>query len=232
MNRLLGDAAAAASAATWQERQSLKLHQAIRRGDARDCQALLSDSQEQQILNPNHVSVAQKATHNRVPLHLAVLGGHSQVCQVLLNQPTIRVNVRDRDNATPLALAAKGGHENICKDLLKAGADPNIITNHGVSALHYAVERQYENICRILLHAGADPNTKTTPQGDTPLHVATRQAYLGIVELLVGYGASLETRNAQGQTPIFAAHAQGGGGAIMAKKKWILRSPTRQFAYW
>lgn len=70
-----------------------------------------------------------------------------------------------------------------------------------------AVHSQKPGIVDVLLNRGVDVNYRFG--GDTPLHMVARWANLEdameLLRLLVGRGAGLEVRDAQGRTPLFLA---------------------------
>lgn len=59
-----------------------------------------------------------------------------------------------------------------------------------------------------LLQHGASVNSRTEEEDDTALHVAARHGLTDHVQLLLRYGAELEAKNEEGQTPLNAACAQ------------------------
>ena len=58
----------------------------------------------------------------------------------------------------PLIIAAHYGRTKLLGELLRRGADPNIRTKHGETALHRAAHMGRLEICAMLLGAGADPS--------------------------------------------------------------------------
>jgi ankyrin repeat protein len=54
------------------------------------------------------------------------------------------------------------------------------------------------------LAAGDDPNASDR-RGFTPLHLAAQEGALGVAQLLIGRGASVDQSNAFGNTPLFVA---------------------------
>lgn len=59
-----------------------------------------------------------------------------------------------------------------------------------------------------LLQHGASVNSRTEEEDDTALHIAARHGLTDHVQLLLRYGAELEAKNEEGQTPLNAACAQ------------------------
>jgi uncharacterized protein len=116
--------------------------------------------------------------------------------------------------------AAFHGHWQLCEFLLENGASTRFADPlTGETPLHSALTNddrlRYDLVAQVLLRAGADPNAATKPgeptgafmrdaktRGETPLH---RGALFGTAEtiaLLLNAGASRESLDAHGETPL------------------------------
>lgn len=71
--------------------------------------------------------------------------------------------------------------------LLKYGADVNYMDNDLLTPMYYARSRQ---VAELLLTNGAKVNAEN-PEGTTPLHVAAEFCYLGLIQVLVEFGADI-----------------------------------------
>lgn len=119
-----------------------------------------------------------------------------------------------------LNAAAFHGHWRLCEFLLERGADANhVLAETGETPLHGALSRANrpgnELAAQVLLEHGADP-TRTTHAGvvtgalmrdartsaETPLHRAAAFASASMIERLVAAGASIDARDAHGDTPL------------------------------
>ncbi|RHW17895.1 ankyrin repeat domain-containing protein [Sphingomonas gilva] len=116
--------------------------------------------------------------------------------------------------------AAFHGHWQLTAFLLECGADPNHpLADNGETPLHAALCRRdsvtHDRVVRVLLDAGADPNRTTTPgvetgcymrdtltRGETPLHRAATCALPQTIEALIAAGATIDARDAHGETPL------------------------------
>ena len=114
----------------------------------------------------------------------------------------IDVNAQDRSGFTALTSAAAINHREIVAFLLDAGADVDVATNEGVTALHCAKDPQ---IIQALLGHGADPN-RAANYGHRPLHLACgRQWDERQARALVNAGADVNATNESGETPLHLA---------------------------
>ncbi|GBG30076.1 Ankyrin repeat domain-containing protein 1 [Hondaea fermentalgiana] len=74
----------------------------------------------------------------RTALHTAAAKGHKDVVMLLLSQPEIRIDCLDAQGRTPLHLAARLRKPEAARVLLRKGADPDLLTADGQSALDLA----------------------------------------------------------------------------------------------
>ena len=139
----------------------------------------------------------------------------------------------NRIGATPFLLAAKAGDAALMRVLLKNGADPNIPTRAGVSALMVAAgnyqkrgedsptEEEALEAVKLCIDLGMDVNA-ADKGGNAALHGAARTWQNDIVRYLVAHGAKLDQRTAPkklksgetepGLTPLGVAYGGGLGG--------------------
>lgn len=106
---------------------------------------------------------------------------------------------------SPLYLAAQRGHESIVKLLLQYKVDLSLplvvaasegsydppLVSPPTREIFQRVPERYERIVRLLLEHGANPNSMA-PTNLTALALAIRSKNLGIVSLLLKYGAELD----------------------------------------
>jgi hypothetical protein len=90
-----------------------------------------------------------------------------------------------------------------------------MVDSNNWSALHVACLAPHHDVVQVLLSASppADPNLKTAGSMTTPLHYLVRHTYSPQLEqsirLLLSKGASLESRNNYGETPLHYAVMKG-----------------------
>ena len=125
------------------------------------------------------------------------------------------------DGFTALHLAAFFGHPETVGLLIERGAPVDAWTSNTFhnQPLHAAVAGSDPPtriaIARLLLDAGAEPGTQQS-DGSTPLMSAAHNGDEALVDLLVGAGADLTTRDQSGRTA--ADHAREAGRDEFTKK--------------
>lgn len=105
--------------------------------------------------------------------------------------------------------------------LLSRGADANLAASNGITPLKAAAMIGSQEILRILLEKNANPNV-ADDDGFTPLHFATQQAIIETercsletettsrIEMLLRFGAHVDSQNNFGITPLMMACEMGG----------------------
>lgn len=101
--------------------------------------------------------------------------------------------------------------------LLQHKADPNVrcpCLERGcelplqlaVSCTGYVRQSDRCQVVQALLEAGADPSVRRTDQeGNTPLHDAVRRGDVGVVQILLRYGAAVNALNFFNEAPLLLA---------------------------
>ena len=122
------------------------------------------------------------------------------------------VNEVDGEGNTPLLIAVLSRQLKLVEELLKLGADPNKARPDGKGPLFGSVRVGDEQIAKILLKAGAEidaplsmEHNGTSVDGCTALYIAAYLGHLPSCKVLLNGGASLETANDLGYTPLMAA---------------------------
>jgi ankyrin repeat protein len=126
-------------------------------------------------------------------------------------QRTTEINYQDYYGATPLIMSSREGHVKIAEILIEAGADVNIQTSYGETAL-IVIAMFYENteqirIAEKLIDNGADVNLQNK-YGETALFFAVYMGYYDLIDILLENGADMNIQNFDtGDTVIMFAAA-------------------------
>jgi ankyrin repeat protein len=121
------------------------------------------------------------------------------------------------DGQTPFVRAALSGDIEVMRLLLESGADPNIATTQGTTALMAAAginwipgqtysysEDDYVEAVKLCLQRGADVNAANS-LGLTAMHGAANRGWESVIQILAGHGARLDVKDIAGRTPMIFA---------------------------
>ena len=114
--------------------------------------------------------------------------------RTLLQQKSIDVNAPGRDGTPALHWTVRVNDLETASALLRAGADPKLITRYGVTPMALAASSGNAAMLKLLLESGADANTPDGA-GETPLMAATQVGSLDSVKTLLSAGATLDARD-------------------------------------
>ena len=144
------------------------------------------------------------------PLNQAVIGGNTDVVDLLISRGA-NINMRAGENDyTPLVTAANQPNDDwrMVGHLISKGADPNRAARNGLTPLYVAAQHGNLIVMEFLIDSGADVNSKTT-RGNTPLINAADEGQSRAVEYLLERGAEINWRNSKGMSAL--DHAVKGG---------------------
>ena len=161
---------------------------AIKPDDAKTINALLSRGFDANTRSPSGDS----------SLALAIREPALKVAATLIAWGKTEVEARNSKDESPLMLASLNGLLDISKQLIARGADVN---KPGWTPLHYAATRGHVAVMDLLLenHAYIDA---ASPNGSTPLMMASLYGTAAAVKLLLDAGADPLLKNEQGLTAI------------------------------
>jgi len=111
------------------------------------------------------------------------------------------------DGNTPLLVAARDGRTEIVRELLRAGADVNVVDWQFKGApVHKATYNGNPEILGMLAaHPGIDLDVQGQINGYTPIHDALWHGYTECAEMLVETGVRLDLRGHDGKRPVDVA---------------------------
>ena len=120
--------------------------------------------------------------------------------------------VNDGSGRTVLHLACQNGHIKAVK-LIETHLDSEklqeiyeICDNKGNTPLHLACQSQKEKVVLHLVDKRrANVDTRNNLNGETPIHVAAQGKSMKIIDILLERGASIESRDTSGCTPLHHA---------------------------
>jgi ankyrin repeat protein len=121
------------------------------------------------------------------------------------------------DGQTPFVRAALSGDIEVMRLLLENGADPNIATKEGTTALMAASginwipgqtfshsEAEYVEAVKLCLERGADVNAANS-LALTSMHGAANRGWESVIRILADHGAKLDVKDVGGRTPMIFA---------------------------
>ncbi|XP_023313753.1 ankyrin-1-like [Trichogramma pretiosum] len=141
------------------------------------------------------------------PLHVISKVGHCYYCELVelffkineeLKKP-VKVNAQDKLGFTPLHFALRHYRLSVAEFLLKKGADPNLTSNDGSTALHVICKIQNDgDLATILFNTGAGEIQKVKVDaadklGRTPLQWAVANLLCDVVDVVLDHGADLSS---------------------------------------
>ncbi|KAH9061940.1 ankyrin repeat-containing domain protein [Lactarius vividus] len=178
-----------------------------------------------QLLLENGADTNGKDKDHDLPLHSASYNGKLEIARMLLDHDA-KANVKNDRGETPLHQVSQGEYEyqtngvGIAQLLLDRGADANAQDMNHVTPLHLASWYGKLEIAQLLLehatskndggrtrlHVGPKEHTvdlnMQQKDHDTPLHFACFRLQPEIARLLLDYGAKVNAKNDQGETPL------------------------------
>jgi ankyrin repeat protein len=124
-----------------------------------------------------------------------------------LQDPLYRneVHALDSLSRTPLHWAATRGDEEAVRCLLEAGSDVNFCDDFNSTPLTLAASTGSVSILEILILHGADVHARTSIGSQVIHHVSRHQEAIAPVEVLLRAGASLNSINNIGHSPLSGA---------------------------
>ncbi|THC98242.1 hypothetical protein EYZ11_002244 [Aspergillus tanneri] len=131
------------------------------------------------------------------------------------------------ENDLPLCLAARSGYDRIVETLLDRGAEIDMPTAYGNTALLSAAGAGHTSTIMLLLVRNANKEARSTShlcKGYTPLMRAVRSGHMHAIRVLVDAGASVATLTDAGESLLHVA-IQGGRKEIIEEVFLLQHQP-------
>lgn len=147
--------------------------------------------------------------HGRTALHYAARNGNTDIAKLLLNNPSIQIDIKDGHGMTPLHKAAKYGHLSIVKLLM----DQDGVTGWehstektGRLPIHLAVKYGHMHIVAFFISQDKELVNATDNEGNTILHHSIYVNPTAVVEGILKYDNVMpDVRDKCGKMPLWKA---------------------------
>ncbi len=173
-----------------------EIHEAAREGDLEAVRA---------IVEADPTQLAEKDVRNDAAIHLASIGGHTELVRYLLDAGA-PIDIGDNENTTALGCVAIHGHMDIAELLVERGAAIDIADDNGNTPLRWAVYNLHGDLARLFIEHGASLDI-VGGNGSTLLHGAAFGGDAELVHLLLDHGADVNARNGALYTPFLSGVA-------------------------
>ncbi|KAK5045794.1 hypothetical protein LTR84_008887 [Exophiala bonariae] len=211
------------------------LHYAVLRNKVEVCELLLLEGADPQLQDDSGISASQKAweqilcqrgstaeieglkrlfpgseeleNYGFSYIHNVVLDILPAKLEAELQNVLYRnqVHAVDRLKRTALHWAATRGDEQAVRHLVEAGSDVNARDEFNSTALTLAASTGSVRILELLLLHGADVHARTSIGSQAMHHACRHQSLVAPVEILLQAGASLDSTNKNGHSPLCGA---------------------------
>ena len=140
-------------------------------------------------------------------LHLAVAAGSLEIVAYMVKNGFVPdVDVRDNRKCTPLIIAAQYGEVVISHYLMRNGADPRAVDQHGDTAMHWAAYKGHSDLVSLYAvgaMSGCDvPINQSDNFGQSALHLAALRGNADTVQSLLDLGAERHNPDKKGKTAL------------------------------
>ncbi|EME87577.1 uncharacterized protein MYCFIDRAFT_201177 [Pseudocercospora fijiensis CIRAD86] len=190
------------------EEQSSKfaIHAACREGQTQKVESLLHADKK---------LATRRDDDDRLPLHWAASYNRLPIVELLSDQKGFDVDAQDGSGWTALMMASSVKDGDALVDFLfTKRADPDVKTNNGQTALHFACSKSNLDTARKLIAKGASARVKDK-RGQLPLHRAAAVGNVPIVKLLLESRSPVNGTDMDGSTALHHAIAEGHGDTAL-----------------
>lgn len=142
-------------------------------------------------------------------LHLAAINNHIEVAKALFAAGA-NPDLEDKSGDTPLHWAATKGHEGMLELLILKRANVNHLNRIGWTPLLRAAYNGREQAIKVLVKHGASLVSRTSKEGNTPLHLACLMNHIASIQMILSLGSPMELVNKNGKTCYEVCFTDGG----------------------
>jgi ankyrin repeat protein len=147
--------------------------------------------------------------HGRTALHNAARIGNTDIAKMLLNNPSIQIDIKDGRGMTPLHKAAKYGHLSIVKLLMdRAGVTgwEHSSEQAGRLPIHLAVKYGHMHVVAFFVSQDKELVNAADNEGNTILHHSIYVHPTTVIEGILKYDNVMpDVRDKCGKTPLWKA---------------------------
>lgn len=160
------------------------------------------------IRHAANLDLNYRNAQGRTPFHYAVPNGNPRICEMLLQQPSVQLNlVTEPEKQSLLSLAIIHDMPKLSHQLIaRREVDVNQQDHRGHGPLHHSAWcNQPATMAHLLDRESLDVNAKDLC-GRTALHIAAGIGNAKLVKLLIANSrTNVECKNNYGETPLLAA---------------------------
>ena len=138
-------------------------------------------------------------------LHIAALGGHFNLCKMLIEKHKFDVNVADNRGFTAIHFSAISGSYKLVTYITDRGADINLKTKNGKNCLHVAALGGRLNLCKILIEKHNFDVNIADSSGFTTLHFSAKSGSYKLVTCIADRGADINFKTRDGKNCLHIA---------------------------
>lgn len=160
------------------------------------------------VIEKPEIDVNVRDKDGNTPLHWAAKRKLNEVVKPLLDRKADPNLLIPDKKVSPLGIAVFHDNRDMVAMLLDAGANPNIHTFQGRTALIVAASLGHDVVVGMLLAKGADINAQND-QGNTALMIAASNGKNKTVEMLLAHQADPTIKNSDGKTALDLAGDNG-----------------------
>ena len=138
------------------------------------------------------------------PLLIACAKGDPELVNLLLSNPHLDINKKDKNGVNAYFMAAYHGHVMVMRRLMGKGAEMCEKNTNGSNALHIAVKRGNVDVVKELIRIQYELDDPKV-NGITALGIAAMRGNAEILDLLLANGAAIDKTSPAGIGPLYLA---------------------------